>query len=186
MRYAIILAVSTSVLLAGCGGGAGGNGTAASSGPIKRKPGSWSSAIDIPRLEGKDVKPGAREQMQQMFSAMSGLSVCLTPEMVATEDPAQGLEQSAGGSDCKFDKRELTGSTITFSATCDRGGQKMRLNAHGTQSETAQDITMTVEPLDPAGNPAGVMEMHVSSKYNGECKPGDLTPPSPGGAPAKP
>lgn len=188
MRHWTVLAVSASIIIGGCGGaGTAGNGsTAASGAPIHRKPGSWSSKIEITRLEGKDVRPGAREQMQQLFSMMSGIAICMTPEMVAQEDVSKNLEQSAGSSDCKFDKRDVSGGTVEFSAMCDRNGRKVRMSAHGTNSETAQDITLTVQPVNAAGEPEGVMEMHVTSSYNGACKPGDFTPPAPGKATPRP
>jgi hypothetical protein len=185
MRHRILIALSAGIVLASCGTGGGGNGSsAASSAPVHRKPGSWSSKIDIAKLEGKDVKPGMREQMQQMFSMMSGMSVCITPELSAQEDISKNLEQSAGSSDCKFDKRDVNGSTIDFSATCDHGTNKSRITAHGTNTETSQDITMKVEKIGATGESEGVMEMHVTSTYNGACKPGDVTPPAPAPAPA--
>ena len=186
MRHRILIALSAGLVLASCGTVGSGNGsTAASSAPVHRKPGSWSTKIEIPRLEGKDVKPGVREQMQQMFSMMSGMSVCISPELAAQEDVSKNLEKSAGSSDCKFDKREVNGATIDFSAMCERNGNKVRMTAHGTNGETSQDITMKIEPIDAAGQPEGLMEMHVTSTYNGACKPGDLTPPPPSAEPPK-
>jgi len=184
MRHWTLIAVSASIILGGCGGTGGTGGNAASNAAVHRKPGSWSSKIEIARLEGKDAKPGTREEMQQMFNAMSGMSVCLTPEAVAQEDISKNLEQSAGSSACKFEKRDVSGGKIDLLALCDREGQKVRMSAHGTNGDTAQDFTLKVEPLDAAGKSEGVMD--VTTKYNGECKPGDFKPPVAPKAPAKP
>jgi hypothetical protein len=189
MRHRILIALSAGIVLASCGTGAGGGGngsTAASTAAVHRKPGSWSTKIEIPTLEGKDVKPGDREKMAQVFSMMSGMSLCITPELSAQEDVSKNLEDSAGSRDCKFDKREVNGPNVDFVAICDRGGSKVRMTAHGTGSETSQDVTMKIEKLDTAGQPEGVMEMRMTSTYNGACKPTDLTPPPPAKEPGKP
>jgi Protein of unknown function (DUF3617) len=188
MRHRILIALSAGIVLASCGTAGGGNNstaaTTAQAAPVHRKPGSWSTKMEIPRLEGKDVKPGMREQMQQMFAPMESISLCITPEFAAQEDVSKNLEQSAGSSDCKFDKREVNGATVDFSAMCDRDGKKVRMTAHGTNSETSSDVTMTIEPVDASGG-MSLMEMHIVSTYNGACKPGDLTPPPPAKEPAQ-
>jgi hypothetical protein len=193
MRHRILIALSAALALASCGSNGSGNGSSgatASAAPVHRKPGSWSTKIEVPKLEGtfegKQVKPGDREQLQQIFGMFSGMAVCVTPELAAQEDISKNLEQSAGSSDCKFDKHEVNGGAVDFSGVCDKGASKIRMTAHGTSSETAQDFAMRIEPLDPAGQPQGVMEMHISYTYNGACKPGDLTPPPPAKGGAKP
>jgi hypothetical protein len=177
----ILIGTVATLALAGCGGGAGSNA------PVKRQPGSWSSSIEIVKLEGPDIKPGTREQMQQMFSMMGAMSVCITPEAAAREDVSKNLENSAGSRDCKFDKQNVSGATVEFSGTCEQNGKKVRMTANGSNGATTQDITMKIEPLNAAGAAEGVMEMRVTSKRNGECKPGDITPPAtPAGPSAKP
>ncbi|MBO9499933.1 MAG: DUF3617 family protein [Novosphingobium sp.] len=178
MRGRALLALGAGVALASCGGGSSGSGSSGALPPVKRQPGSWTSKIEIARLEGADVKPGQREQMQQMFDMFGKVSICITPEAAAREDVARNFEQSAGNSNCTFDKRTVSGETIEFAAMCDRDGRKVRMTAKGKNGATAQDVTLTVEPLDPAGKPEGVMEMHVTSQRAGECKPTDITPPA--------
>lgn len=177
--HRIALTSLAALALAGCNGaGSGNSATAAKVEPIKRQPGSWTSKIDITKLEGADVKPGQREQMQQMFAMFSGISVCVTPEAAAQEDVSKNIESSAGARECTFDKREFTATSMEFSGTCDRDGGKVRMTAKGTNSATAQDVTMTIEPLDAAGKPGGLMEMHVTSQRTGECTSKDFTPPA--------
>jgi hypothetical protein len=178
------VALSAGVALGGCGTGGSGNSSAAGA-PVKREPGSWSTKIDITKLEGKDVKPGEREQAQALFGMMSAISVCMTPEAIAQEDISSNLENSAGSKDCTFDRKTVSGSTVDFSGICKRDGKNVRMSAKGSNGATEQDITVSVEPLDAAGKPEGIMEMHVTSKHNGPCKPGDITPPpkAPAGAP---
>lgn len=183
MRQVLTLgALSLGLVLGGCGGGdTGSNSSAASTAaaaPVKRQPGSWTSKIEIVRLEGPDVQPGTREQMQQMFSMMSSMSVCITPEAAAAEDVSRKLEESAGSGECSFDKRNVSGETLELSGTCVRDGKKVRMTASGRNGATAQDITLKVEPLNAAGAAEGVMEMRVTSQRSGECKPGEPTPPA--------
>jgi hypothetical protein len=186
MRRLMIVMLTAGVALGGCNGsgpGSSAGGEGASTAPVKRMPGSWSSKIELVRLEGPDVPPGAKEQMQPMFDMMSAISVCMTPEAIAKEDPSKNLEQSAGSKDCTFDKRNISGSTLEFSGTCERDGKKVRMTAKGTLGATSQDINMVIEPLNASGTAEGVMEMRVTSKHNGECKPTDIRPPVEGEKP---
>lgn len=188
MRRLVLLALSASVALSGCGSIGGGNSSGEAGGgsaaaPVKRQPGSWQSKIQIVRLEGPDVKPEMREQMQKMMDMMGGISVCMTPEAIAEEDPAKNLEKQAGGNNCTFDKKNFSGETMEFAGTCSNGGKKMKMNAKGKSTATSQDITMVIEPLKADGSPEGVMEMRVTSNRTGDCKPGDFTPPAKGKMP---
>lgn len=156
------------MILAGCGPKA----------PIKRQPGSWSQKIEITRFEGKDADPRIRQSMQQMFDAMSTMRVCLTPDYVAREDINKRLEQLSGqGVPCTPDKTTSAGGTIAFAATCKENGSTVRMSASGSTDGASQDFTMTVESIDASGASDGVMDMHVMSKREGECAPGEMTPP---------
>lgn len=182
-KYLFAASLAALSLLAACG--TKGDAPAKNDGPIKREPGSWSSKITIGKLEGKGVTPQTKAGLQQMFDAMSSMSVCITPEASAREDIGRNLENLSGaGRDCKFDKRELNGGTIAFSGTCGEGTHKVRLTAKGTSSATMQDMTMTVEPLGATNATEGIMEMHMVTTRSGACKPGDITPPA--AAPAAP
>lgn len=179
MRRLVILALSASVALSGCGGG--GIGGSSAEPPVKRQPGSWQNKMQIVRLEGPDVKPEMREQMQKMMDMMGSISVCMTPEAIAAEDPSKNLEKQAGGNNCTFDKKNISGETVEFSGTCTGPqGNKMKMTAKGKNAATETDMTMIIEPLKADGSPEGVMEMRVTAKRTGECKPGDFTPPVPG------
>lgn len=164
-------------LLAACG--------TKSDAPTKRQPGSWSSKITIVKLEGKDVTPQTKAGLQQMFDAMSSMSICVTPEAAAQEDLGRNLEKASGaGHNCQFDKRDLSGEMVSFSGSCGEAGHKVRLTATGTSGATAQDMTMKVEPLGASGAAEGIMEMHVVTTRSGACKPTDITPPAAPAAPA--
>lgn len=154
-------------------------------GQIKRQPGSWSQKIEIVKLEGKGATPDTKVQMQRMFDAMSGMSICLTPAAAAKEDLGKNMEQMGShGQNCTFGKRDVTGSTIGFDAVCKQAnGGTMKLTANGINAPTSQDVTMKMEGFSTTGASEGVMEMHVSAKRNGDCKAGDITPPE---APATP
>lgn len=193
MRRLVILALSASVALSGCGSIGGGNsseaGGSGAAAPVKRQAGSWQTKVQILRLEGPDVKPEMRDQMQKMMDMVGNISVCMTPEAVAAEDPGKNLEKQAGGNNCVFDKKNFSGETMEFAGTCTgQGGKKVKMTAKGKNGATEQDITMVIEPLKADGSSEGVMEMRATSKRTGECKPGDFTPPVPGkdGAPKAP
>ncbi len=177
-KYLFAASVAALSLLSACG--------TKSDAPVKREPGSWSTKITIAKLEGKGVTPDAKAGMQQMFDAMSRMSVCVTPEAAAREDIGRNLEGASGAGNCAFDKRDLNGETISFSGTCGEGTHKVRLSATGTSGATAQDMTMKVEPLGANGTPEGIMEMHVVTTRSGACKPGDITPPAAPAAPSGP
>lgn len=179
-RAGAAIGAAALMMLNGCGGGAALPG-AKPDAPVKRQPGSWSSKVEITRLEGPGVKPEQRQQMQQMFDMIGKVSVCVTPKAAAQEDIAGNLEKQAGGDKCTFDKREVTGETLLISGVCKRGDSSVRLTAKGKNGATLQDITATVETLDASGKSLGVMEMHMTSQRTGDCKPGDLTPPDPMG-----
>lgn len=156
---------------------------------IKRQPGSWSQKIEVLKLEGKGAKPETRLQMQKMFDAMAAMSVCVTQAAVDKEDLAKNLEQmGARGQNCTFSNRDATGATIGFDAVCKQAdGGSMKLTAAGSNAPTAQDITMTMVGTDAAGKAQGTMQMRVRATRNGDCKPGDITPPDlPPGHPSVP
>jgi len=177
-KYLFAASVAALSLLSACG--------TKSDAPVKREPGSWSSRITIAKLEGKDVTPQTRAGMQQMFDAMSRMTVCVTPEAAAREDIGRNLEGASGAGNCTFDKRELNGEAISFSGTCGDATHKVRMSATGTSGATAQDMTMKVEPLNASGAPEGIMEMHVVTTRSGACKPTDITPPAAPAAPSGP
>ena len=182
-KYLFAASFAVLSLLSACGTKSDAPGAkdaaASSGGPVKREPGSWSTKITIGQFEGKGVTPQAKAGMQQMFDAMSSMTVCLTPEAVAREDIGRNLESASGGRNCTFDKRDLNGENISFSGTCGDAAHKVRLTATGTSGAEKQDMTMKVEPIGANGAPEGIMEMHVVSTRSGACKPSDITPPAP-------
>lgn len=197
MKKMLLLAAASSLMLAGCGDkakdavgagtDAGAKAVAAGGPPEKRQPGSWSQKIDIVKLEGSDVKPGDKEQMQQMFSMLSGMTICLTPEAAAKEDMEKKLsDMGTRGENCTFEKQAVNGKNIDFAATCKgKDGKVMNMSATGTSGATSQDITMSIAAKKADGSPEGGMVMHIQSERKGECGPKDITPPSDSATPAK-
>ena len=181
-----VLCSAAILVLAACGdkaadGSSPGGTVAESSAPVQRQPGSWSTKIEIVKLAGPDIKGGEREQMQAMMNMMGNVSICLTPAAVAQEDVTKNLEQmGAQGSACTFDKRDVRGNRVSFAANCKTAdGGATRLSAEGMNDATSQDMTISSAGTKPDGSPAGEMVMRVTAKRTGECKPGDITPPSP-------
>ena len=103
---------------------------------VKRQAGSWTQKIEIVKLEGNGATPDTKVQMQKMFDAMSGLSICLTPAAAAKEDLGKNMEQMGSrGQNCTFGKRDVTGATIGFDAVCKQAnGGTMKLSASGTNA----------------------------------------------------
>lgn len=185
MKKTLMLALAGSLLLTACGDKAAKDGkddsaAAANTPPEKRQPGSWSQKIEIVKLEGDDVKPEDKAQMDQMFSMLSGMSLCLTPEAAAQEDMAKNLsDMGSRGEECSFEKRVVSGSNVEFAATCKGdAGKTMRMSAKGTSGATKQDITMSMIANKADGSKEGEMVMRVISERKGDCGPDDITPPT--------
>lgn len=188
MRTVVILAAAT--MLAACGGnkdaaadGKGGTAAAASTAPVKRQPGSWGQTIQIVRLEGAGVNDQAKQGMQQIFDGLSKMTVCVTPEAAAQEDFSKNMEKlGAQGGECSVERKSVVGQKLDFAATCKKNGETMKVAMTGTSGATAQDMTITVQPV---GNPAiTTMEMRVAAKRNGECTSSDIRMPAAGATPA--
>jgi hypothetical protein len=191
MKKTLMLAVASSLILAACGDKAATDGEAGKAAsnepPEKRQPGSWGQKIEIVKLEGEGVTPEAKAQMQQMFSALSGMTVCLTPEAAKQEDMAKNLsDMGSRGENCTFDKQNFSGKNVEFSALCKGdGGKTMNMSAKGTSGATAQDITMTILANKADGSKEGEMVMRITSERKGDCGPNDITPPTPAAPAAK-
>lgn len=157
------------ILLAGCAKGP----------PPKREPGSWAQTMELKRFEGKDAEK-TKAALGQMFAAMNTVTVCVTPEMAAKEDPTANLEKlgNGGGGSCTFDRKTAAGGTLDISGTCkDGNGKTAKITATGTLGATEQDVNMIVEGQDPYGAREGLMEIRVHSVRKGECTATDMKAP---------
>ena len=170
MRTTMIAAGMAALVLTSC---------AKSGPPPKREPGSWTQKVELKRMEGKGADE-AKAGLEKMFALMSTMSVCVTPEMSAKEDPTQNLEKLGGANgDCKFDKKSVAGGTLDVAGTCkDTGGKTAKISATGTLGASVQDMTITVEGFDASGTKEGLMEMQVHSTRNGECTAKDMKSPT--------
>ncbi|MEG3087079.1 DUF3617 domain-containing protein [Sphingomonas sp. PB4P5] len=167
----IIATAAVAYLLAGC------NKT--DSTPPKRQPGSWTQKIEIVDFAGPGVTPAQKTQMQQMMDAVSGMSVCITPELAAQEDIEKNLTNMGGQQgNCTVADKTITGSKLSFTANCKDKGKDVKITADGTNTATEQNIKMTIETVGAAAD-GGKLVMNVSAKRNGECSPGEFTPPAP-------
>lgn len=178
------------LLLAGCGGKGGTDNASAAAnegGPVKHQPGSWTNKIEVTKI---DAGPGVdtakiKAGLQQIFDAASTKSVCITPEMAAKGNPAANMERMAAqGKKCDFTRKAMNGEKLDFAGTCsDPNGAKLRVAVTGTNGATGQDLKVVSAPVDASGASQGSMEMRITSRRTGECKPGDLTPQAPVGQP---
>ncbi|MEO5492547.1 MAG: DUF3617 family protein [Sphingomonas sp.] len=167
MRKTMMTAGIAAMMLGGCAKGP----------PPKREPGSWSQTMELKRFEGNDAEK-AKAALGQMFAAMNAVTICVSPEMAAKEDPTANLEKlGSGGGTCTFDKKSADGGYLDIAGTCkDTAGKSAKITATGTLSASDQDVNMTVEGYDTYGAKEGVMEIRVHSVRKGECTAGDMRP----------
>lgn len=177
MRIAIaaITAATATLSLAGCGSDA----------PVKRQPGSWSQKMEVIEFTGPGITPAQKAQMQRMMEMVSKMTVCLTPDTVAREDIEKNLTNLGGAAgNCVVADKQIGGGKVSFTANCNEPGKggatgkRVRMTVAGTNSATEQSFRVTVESTD-ASSDGGKLVMNVSGKREGECKPGELTPPPP-------
>ncbi|MDB5705355.1 MAG: hypothetical protein JWN66_2471 [Sphingomonas bacterium] len=168
LKLTLVAAATSALLLSGCGQSA--------SPATKRQPGSWTQKIDVVRLDGKSAADKAA--LQRTFDTYSFMSICLTPEAAAKEDVTADLGNVGGsGTSCIFDKRSVSGDAIETSGICGAGTTKARMSVKGTSGTTAQDLMVTIEPVDKNIPGAGTIVMHMTAKRGGACTPQDITPP---------
>jgi hypothetical protein len=176
MRITIATTVAA-LLLVGC------NKT--DSAPAKRQPGSWSQKIEIVEFTGPGVAPAQKAQMQQMMNAVSGMSVCITPELAEQEDIEKNLTNMGGQQgNCTVANKDISGTKLAFTANCKDKGKDVKITADGNNTPTEQNIKMTIETVGATAD-GGKLVMNVASKRNGECTPGEFTPPAPAAATSK-
>ncbi len=139
--------------------------------PPKRQPGSWSQKVDIVKIEGKDADK-IKGQMQAGIAMMGSLSICVTPELAAKEDPTEGLKKFNSNNDCKVDSQDYEGKNVSFSGTC-KGpdGQQNKVVTKGTLSPTAQDFSVSID------GPTKI-ELKTHASRNGDCTAKDLKVPA--------
>ena len=139
--------------------------------PPKRQPGSWSQKVEIVKVEGKDADK-IKAQMQASLAMMGNISICVTPDMVAKEDPVANLKKFNSDGSCKVDKQDFEGKNVSFSGTCKGpGGEMGKIDASGTLSPTAQDFTVSIDATTK-------VEIKTHAVRNGDCTAKDLKIPA--------
>ncbi len=165
MHKTMIAAGMAALVLTGCG---------KSGPPPKRQPGSWSQTTEIKRVEGANADQN-RAALTALFKSMDAVTICVTPEWAAREDPTANIEKMGGGGrTCTFDRKSVAGGNLDVAGTCkDTTGKSAKITATGTIGATDQDMDMTVEALDAYGAREGLMELRIHSVRKGECTAGD-------------
>jgi hypothetical protein len=172
MRKIVIAAGAAALVLTSC---------ANPGPPPKQQPGSWTTKIDILSMEGKDADK-ARAGMEQMFKMMGAMSVCVTPELAAKDDPATSVEKLGGGANgqCTWEKKDVSSAGVHLVGTCRDGGRTVKITSDGTLTATDRDITTTIEGYDANGTKEGSMKTRTHATRNGECTAKDMTAPAMG------
>lgn len=168
MHKTMIAAAMAGLVLTGCSN----NGP-----PPKRQPGSWAQTTEIKRVEGGNAEQN-RAALTALFKSMDAVTICVTPEWAAKEDPTANIEKmGSGGRTCTFDKKSVAGGNLDVAGTCkDLSGKSAKITATGTIGATDQDMTMTVEAIDAYGTREGLMELRIHSVRKGECTATDRVP----------
>jgi hypothetical protein len=184
MRHAFtaaLIAISSSIALAACGGAAGedadtdGDGVvstaeaaallASEGGQMKPEPGKYSAKMTFIKA---DI-PGLPAEMQEMIGAQMAntFEFCLTPEM-AEEGFGETMQQGRDDN-CTMDRLDIDGGSIDMAMTCnDPGSGQMQIAMTGTISPTGSDLTMVTQGAFGEMGEANI-EMNVKQERIGDC-----------------
>lgn len=135
------------------------------SGAVKPQPGQYRASVELLDFEA----PGAPPEAKQMLSGMMQrtFEYCLTPE--EAEKGFEEMARSSQSGDCSFEKFDADGNDIDAVMLCTGGGMgEMRVTMDGSGSETASEMTMTMEG-NMAGQGQGTMTMRTSHERIGDC-----------------
>lgn len=143
--------------------------------PPKRQPGSWTTTVEVTNVVGKDPDQ-TKERLNRQFAALADMSVCITPEIVATEDPVDDAAKAFAGT-CTYTDKDLSGSTVSLSGICKNNDERVRLRLTGTMNPTAQDFTISLSDADDGR--AKALEMKAHMRRNGNCTAKDIKLPPP-------
>lgn len=175
----IVTFIAISLALAACGEGdvdADGDGkismeeAAARSGDmIKPRPGRYRATVEMIDIEMPGAAPEVRDMMKGMFaSGPQTDEYCLTEEQ-AEKGFEEVVRQSQQGSDCSFDKFDVSGGDIDAVLVCSDPEQgQARMAMQGTGTETSSDMTMTMEATGPDGQ-AMTWTMKSQQERIGDC-----------------
>ncbi len=139
---------------------------------FKRQAGSWQINITLEKLEGVGVPEGTKEKMQILFDKQSEQRLCLTQSAAAKEDFVGNMMNSAKNNNCSNVTENVTAETMNIVAKCaGPDGKEFTIAMQGDYSPTITNMIMKSENA-PTPNGPITMHMRTSSKWVGECSPG--------------
>ncbi len=160
-KFLTAAAIGVLITASGCG---------KADGPVKREAGNWKTDVKLVKFEVPGMPEEMKGGMKQMMEGASGLDQCLTQEQVDKEDLAGELSKAqAGGGECKWSKKDVTGGKVDVAGTCTAQGQTIEMTMVGTLEAKKSDVTTTIKGKTPTG---GDMEMVIqnSATHTGPCK----------------
>lgn len=176
----IAIATLASFTLAACGGtsaDADGDGAismeeaaAKSSDMVRPQPGKYRATVEFVDI----AMPGAPQQVQDMMKGMFDRGPQTHEYCLTKEEADKGFEEMArqardDDGDCSFEKFDAAGGRIDAIMNCNADGEgAARIAISGTGSETASQMTMTVDAKGPDGQ-AMTLTMKNAQERIGDC-----------------
>jgi len=130
-------------------------------------PGQYRTTIEVTDFAMPGMPPQAETQMKAMFAKAASQEYCLKPE-----DAAKGIEamkENMAKGDCKFDKFEASGGTVSSAFTCKSDGMEMHSTSQGTYSDTGSQVAIKADMKAPDGKTMHI-EQTVKTERIGDCK----------------
>lgn len=182
LTAAAMLAVST---LAGCDkAGDSGSGpksmeqAKAEAAKLDRpKPGLYKQSMTITKFEIPGAPPEMAAQVQAAMTKAQESNFCMTAEM-ANQGFRDMFEKVGQGSECKYDRFEVSGGRLDALLQCENPVQgKGTITMAGKVGEEGSDINVAVEQRGGQAPMANAkIAMHLVSQRIGECTGNEKAP----------
>ncbi|MBX7482453.1 DUF3617 domain-containing protein [Qipengyuania qiaonensis] len=178
--YRIAIAAVASFTLAACGGNsadADGDGeitmeeaAAKSADMVRPQPGQYRTTVEFVDVSMPDAPQQVQDMMRGMFDrGPQTHEYCLTKEEADKGFEEMARQAQDNSSDCTFEKFDAAGGRIDAIMNCNAAGQgAARMTMTGTASETASEMTMTMDAEGPNGQTMK-MTMKSSQERIGDC-----------------
>jgi hypothetical protein len=130
-------------------------------------PGLWETKIQFKDIQGKGMSDSIKTQMMKATGGTITVKSCITKEQA--DKPNSDFFGAAEGSNCTFEKRDISGTTMDVAMTCKPDGKTVIKNTmSGTYSSESYMMDMQQQT---SGTPIGDLNMTgtISAKRLGAC-----------------